>query len=127
MRIRETCSAGNLTYIEAERAVLETDHADVGAAVARHWEFPESLVSAIERHHDPDPAPEPLLDVVHVANAVAKLVGVGLGSEQMNMKASSQASRRLGLSAPALEALCADVAGGLAKAEEVWRSTSDGA
>ncbi len=119
-RIRETAASGGRTYLEAERSVLGTDHAEVGGAVARHWEFPPPIVAAIERHHDPDAEPDPVLDAVHIANAVAKLAGIGLGSEQMNMAASSQAAGRLGLSASGLESLCAAVLDELNRTEELW-------
>ena len=112
---------GSLSYVEAERRVLGTGHPEVGGAMARQWGFPEPLVLAVERHHEPNAQPDPLLDVVHVANAVAKLIGVGLGREQMNMNVSSEAARRLGISQQSLESLCASVLDGLDKAEETWR------
>ena len=96
-------------YIEAERMVLGTDHAAVGGMAAKHWQFPQNLVNAIERHHEPDIDPNALQDAVHVANIVAKTLGIGLGSEQMNMEASADAPARLGLSSASMEALCAAV------------------
>jgi putative nucleotidyltransferase with HDIG domain len=38
---------------EAESAVLGIDHAAVGAYLARHWKLPDSVVLAIEMHHNP--------------------------------------------------------------------------
>ncbi len=119
-RIRETAATGGMTYLEAERLVLGTDHAEVGGAVARYWEFPPEIITAIERHHDPDAEPGPVLDAVHIANAVAKLNGIGLGCEQMNMTASSEAAGRLGLSSSGLESLCATVMDELTRKEELW-------
>jgi putative nucleotidyltransferase with HDIG domain len=119
-QVRELARVEKLCYLEAERRVIGTDHAQVGGAVARHWQFPAQIVDAVERHHDPDAQPEPVLDAVHIANAVAKLIGIGLGSEQMNMKASSEAATRLGLSSSGLESLCATVMDELAKTEELW-------
>lgn len=66
--------------VDAERAVMGIDHADVGALVARHWRLPEPIVHAIGRHHDPEPdsgtAPVPttvqeLTDTLHLADACA--------------------------------------------------------
>ena len=126
IRISVMIESLNFTYLEAEREVLGTDQAEVGCAIARHWHFPEQLVTAIERHHDPDAQPDPVLDTVHVANVVAKLIGVGLGSEQMNMKVSAAAPRRLGITRSGLESLCAMVKEKLAEAEELYGSFSDG-
>jgi putative nucleotidyltransferase with HDIG domain len=120
-QITKTAETKHVTYIEAERLVLGTDHAEAGAAIARHWRFPSDIVNAIEHHHDPDQTVHRVLDAVHIANAVAKLIGVGLGSEQMNMKASSQAAARLGLSSGGLESLCATVRTELARTEALWK------
>jgi putative nucleotidyltransferase with HDIG domain len=120
-QIRQLIDEEKLTYIEAEFKVLGTDHAKVGGQVARHWKFPETLVRAIELHHDPDASPDPVLDSVHLSNLVAKLIGEGLGTEQMNMRASSEAAHRLGLSSSGLESLCAHVQTELQKAESAWK------
>lgn len=115
-----------MLFVDAERRLFKTDHAQVGGAVARHWGFPDDLVQAIELHHDPDAEPNPVLDTVHVANLVAKMIGVGLGTEQMHLKASAEAPKRLGLRQGDLEGLCASVLDELAKAEEMYGSEDDG-
>ncbi|HSV53644.1 MAG TPA: HDOD domain-containing protein [Burkholderiaceae bacterium] len=58
--------------LEAERAVLGTDHAQVGGLIAEHWRFAPAFVEAIAEHHDPKPAAAARLsDVVHVADNMA--------------------------------------------------------
>lgn len=42
--------------LDAERAILGIDHADLGARMAQRWNFPESLVLAIRFHHAPERA-----------------------------------------------------------------------
>lgn len=118
--IKAVIERERVTYVEAELRVLGTDHAKVGGAVGRHWKFPELLVQAIENHHDPDAAPNPVQDAVHIANTVAKIIGVGLGNSEMNMRVSEDAARRLGLASSGLESLCALVQMELAKAESMW-------
>ena len=44
----------DLSDAEIER--FGWDHADVGAAMCRAWEFPPNLVDAVAEHHDPEPA-----------------------------------------------------------------------
>ncbi|MDP1902119.1 MAG: HDOD domain-containing protein [Rubrivivax sp.] len=61
--------------LDAERALLGLDHAEVGGMVARHWCLPEEMVDAIRRHHRP-PLPAQagattwLVDTVHLADAM---------------------------------------------------------
>lgn len=66
--------------LAAERTVFETDHAVVGEALAEHWHLPLSLRSAIGGHHAPD-ASGGLTAIVHVANFVSNLKGIGSGGD----------------------------------------------
>ena len=63
--------------ITAERHVLGTDHAQVGALIAEHWRFAPAIVDAIGRHHaPPEDGSASLLDVVHVADNIAHALDV---------------------------------------------------
>lgn len=87
------------TFVEAERALFGTDHAEVGAAVAVEWKFPPEVAHAIAHHHDARIAePTPVLDAVVTANFVAKSIGAGLGAEGFNLAFDEAAAKRLGLS-----------------------------
>lgn len=75
-----------VSFTDAERATLGFDHAQVGAALARKWKLPEEVVRAIETHHappPPGPGHDPLLDVVHAADAVCRWAGLGVGIDGM--------------------------------------------
>ncbi|MBU0508581.1 HDOD domain-containing protein [bacterium] len=113
--ITELEQNGRLPYVEAERTILGFDHAQVGGVIARRWNFPDVLVEAIAHHHHPHhphlgDGDHTALDAVHIGNTVAKIIGIGIGSEEMNMLADSRAARGLGLTPTTLEALCAAVA-----------------
>jgi putative nucleotidyltransferase with HDIG domain len=110
-----------MSYVEAERAVMHTDHAEVGAAIAREWKLPEVLSEAIANHHAPDQAAAPLSDVIHVGNAVAKLIGQNLGSEHMYLQVSTAAANRLGLNEDNVQILCAMVKEQLEVTRQTWK------
>lgn len=106
------------TFVAAERAVLGTDHAEVGAAMAEHWKFPAAITQAIARHHDgPDAPADPVLDTVMVANVVAKTVEAGLGAEGLNFAVDRAAYRRLGLDFAAFGRICLATEAGLRQLE----------
>jgi diguanylate cyclase (GGDEF)-like protein len=44
----------------AEREVLDTDHTEIGAALAEYWKLPPILVAPIRYHEDADNGPEEL-------------------------------------------------------------------
>jgi len=73
------------SFLEAERIVLGFDHGQVGGKVAEKWNFPSELVEAIEYHHTPEKSKEnpKLVSIVHVADAITMMMGVGLGVDGM--------------------------------------------
>jgi putative nucleotidyltransferase with HDIG domain len=103
------CKEKGIAFVEAEREVLGCDHAEVGAAMARKWDFPQDIVLAIEQHHQVLPGGKGLiLDAVMLANYAAKSLGIGLGAEGLNMPMDfSGICRRLGLSIDGFERACA--------------------
>ncbi len=75
---------------DAERQVLETDHAEIGSAILDLWKFPSAITTAVGRHHDlprlderMDPQLEKLCRIVHVADLLSKALGEGNGGDQV--------------------------------------------
>ena len=110
--ILSICTEKQVTFVEAERELFGCDHAEVGAAVARKWSFPEPITQVIERHHQvPVVEATPMLDAVMLANLAAKTIGVGLGLEGLNLRIEYSGSRdRLGLTVEGFERACAQTA-----------------
>ncbi|MDJ0808631.1 MAG: HDOD domain-containing protein [Desulfobacterales bacterium] len=101
-------AAGNSVSFEiAEKEVLGTDHAEVGARILEHWALPDALVHAVRWHHNPENAEEvhPSTDIVHVANMLCLMLGIGVGREGLQYQPSPVVTRRLGLKPFHLEKL----------------------
>ncbi len=94
-----------LGFLEAEAMVLGTTHAEIGAEVLSSWALPETMVQAVRWHHAPESAgrPDPMLDIVHVANMLCLMLGIGVGREGQHRLPSPAVTRRLGLSPAHLE------------------------
>ena len=59
--------------LDAERAVLATDHVVVGQALAVQWNFSEVIQNAISGHHEPDSfGSGSIASIVHVANSIVQ-------------------------------------------------------
>jgi HD-like signal output (HDOD) protein len=59
-----------------ERFSFGLHHAEIGAMIAKKWNFPEQLVQGIRFHHDPLMSPQQYKDIVqcvYLANAVCDL------------------------------------------------------
>jgi putative nucleotidyltransferase with HDIG domain len=101
----EMALAQGLPFETAESIVLGTDHAAVGAEVLSKWSLPAGIVHAVRWHHVPEKAArvDPMLDVVHVANVLCLMIGIGVGREGLQHEPSSVVTRRLGLGNTHLE------------------------
>jgi putative nucleotidyltransferase with HDIG domain len=58
--------------VEAERAALGVDHAQLGAMMARQWQLPEDMQDAIARHHQLEAGLDGLAHVVAAGNVLAQ-------------------------------------------------------
>ncbi len=94
-----------ISFEIAEHMVLGTNHAEIGAQILKNWSFPPELVNAVRWHHDPDSAgkTDTLIDIVHVANILCLMIGIGVGREGLCYKPSPLATKRLGLRTNDLE------------------------
>ncbi len=62
---------------EAERRVIGTDHAEVGAMLCERWQLPPELASATRDHHAMAGEPSLMRDTVFVANQLIKRLRFG--------------------------------------------------
>lgn len=85
-------SAGEgLSSIEAEREVLGTDHAEVGACLLHIWRLPDWIVEAIAHHHKPALEPSPQLSAItHLVNRIAHLAEAEPDSEAYAFKSNER-------------------------------------
>ncbi|NTV11345.1 MAG: HDOD domain-containing protein [Zoogloea sp.] len=69
--VSDESQAAGVPMFLVERTLLGYDHATLGAALARRWNFPAEVVTAIGFHHAPDEGePTVLSDLVHYANVL---------------------------------------------------------
>jgi putative nucleotidyltransferase with HDIG domain len=89
----------HIPFIDAEVQVLGFDHALVGSMLVEKWGLPDPFRCAVAHHHSPNTLAEPkyqsLVDVVHVANAMCLMLGVGLGADGLQSYLYPEALERL--------------------------------
>ena len=95
----------DVPFEQVERSIFGIDHAEIGANILKRWSFPSSMISAVRWHHDPDGAPKTshLIDVVHVADVLCLMSGIGVGREGLQYQPSPTACERIGLTEALLE------------------------
>ncbi|MFQ5962814.1 MAG: HDOD domain-containing protein [Candidatus Scalinduaceae bacterium] len=67
----------------AEKEILGFDHPQIGGKIVEKWNLPPILVEAVQYHHQPDKAEinKTLTYIVHLADAISDMLGIGLGSD----------------------------------------------
>lgn len=66
--------------IEIENALLEMNHAEIGAELARIWDLPETIVAVLRYHHDSENEEaalgQPLVTIVSLAEKILTSFGI---------------------------------------------------
>ncbi len=87
-RITRICKEKGIPAKLLEDFSVGLNHAEVGALIAKKWNFPEQLVSAIRYHHDPTQAPPEHRDIaacVYLANIICNIERERVGFEQIQL------------------------------------------
>ena len=95
----ETAVSEGIAFERAETIVLGTNHADTGAQILTNWSLPTEIVDTVQWHHVPENADQTstMLDIVHVANFMSMMIGVGIGRDGLQHQPSVEVTERLGL------------------------------
>ncbi|MFZ6675530.1 HDOD domain-containing protein [Undibacterium sp. Xuan67W] len=98
-----------LTQIDAEQHLLEVDHAQVGEALAKEWQFSDAMIKAIAGHHKPDtPGLGFLATIVHVGDGIAHALRISTTPDHTAPEISGQSWESLGLSQETLQQVLAE-------------------
>ena len=100
----------NLSFRELEEKIIGFDHATVGGYITQQWNLPKELVEVITNHHTPERAQHhpQLTAVVHIANALANLLGVSEAVDSFLNPVQEQTLSLLNLTEHDLELIMAE-------------------
>ena len=103
-------SDGQSTFLDAEKKVLDLDHAEVASEVCKTWNIPKPLTVAIRYHHNPSRSGDSKLAyIIHVADAIAMMTNLGLGIDGNLYQIDDNAMEFLGLQENVLNDIMGEV------------------
>ncbi len=110
-KITDIVQQKKVSRIQAERAVLGLDHAEVGGWLAKSWNLPNKLVEPIASHHDPRLAKEEQLPaaIIHFSNILIRCLGYGHAGDVWVPPLSNRAWRLLELTPSDLDTIIEEV------------------
>ena len=117
----ETAVSQGISFEMAEKIVLGTNHADIGAHILTNWALPSEIVNAVQFHHAPEGSQQnsTMLDIVHVANFMSMMIGIGIGRDGLQHQPSIEVTERLGLEPHHLEKVASQTAQWVQELSEV--------
>jgi len=94
-----------IPFEQAEKRIHGIDHAEVGACLLEAWKLPGCLLDVVRYHHRPeDISGDPQVAyLVHIADAICMMGGVGASLDTLNYMPSPQAMSSLGIGTSFLE------------------------
>jgi HD-like signal output (HDOD) protein len=113
-----------LSFIEAEKACLDVDHAAIGGMIARQWHFSPKMIFMIENHHltTPEAHQDPPTTMLYLADMVAMMVGTGTGVDHLQDSVHEDSFKAFGLSEEELRVLMQMYQGYLRGAESFYEA-----
>jgi len=90
-RVIDYARENKTRIIDAERRMLNTDHAMIGKILCDIWDLPESLCMVILYHHDPEEisgGDRSLARLVHMGDYMCRRAEIGETGDTMTMKPS---------------------------------------
>jgi len=91
----------------SERETYGSDHATIGAMLAKHWGFPPELVAVIRRHHDALNSNLPLVAAVSMADAFTRSAHIGYDGDRSLVSEVERLQAQLNMDEEEFEAMLA--------------------
>ncbi|MBF0228715.1 MAG: HDOD domain-containing protein [Desulfamplus sp.] len=122
-KIQNLIEQDGYSFIEAEKKIIGTDHAEIGAMIAKIWKFSPKMVNIIRHHHLPDVAIDSGIEIaiVYLADCICMMMGVGIGSDGLSYRFHDDIIRKLSITPDDIAKIIADFTINMQKVEALLR------
>jgi putative nucleotidyltransferase with HDIG domain len=114
------------SFTDVERRVLGFDHQDVGAHMAKSWNLPKPLISAMQHHHRPfssEDSPE-IVCCVHIADYLSRALCLGIGGDSGSYQFKEECIPTLNISYRDIDSIADETLNRFEKQEKIFRTLS---
>jgi len=107
--IEKAVNEKNITFREAEKLIIGIDHAELGAMIAKKWNFSGKMVGIIGNHHLGSGWKEDDMELaaVYVADTLCMIMGIGVGSDGLAYRFHPKVMEKLDFSDTDLQMMMA--------------------
>jgi putative nucleotidyltransferase with HDIG domain len=116
-------SSQNISFRQAEKAVIGIDHAELGRIVARKWHFSQRMEEMIGNHHLDDHWDEDDVEmsVIYLADTLCMMMGIGVGSDGLAYRFHRKVVEKLELTEKDLQIIMASFGEKMKEVEDLVR------
>jgi len=115
----EFMADGQQSFLSAEKQILGFDHSEIASEVCKSWRVPQTLTTAIRYHHYPSRSHgDTLTYIVHMADTIAMMTGLGLGIDGLLYQMDHKAMEFVGLQEEDISNIMDEVADSVEKIAE---------
>lgn len=118
-KIQVLIDQNGYSFIEAEKKIIGTDHAEIGAMIAKIWKFSPKMVKIIRHHHLSDAAMGKNIDIaiVYLSDCICMMMGLGLGVEGLSYRFHDKIIKELAMTPNDIAKIIADFTFNMHKVE----------
>ena len=126
-RVLTLAQTRNLSFFEAEKIILETNHAEIGKYIMKQWKLPDALTKTIYYHHTPvmDKKKFSFSDIILISDNYCKANGIGFGGDNNISPFYNMLKKKYGLTDKYLEGVTDRIKEEVEKFSEVIRGNKD--
>ena len=118
----EFMADGQESFLTAEKEILGFDHAEIAFEICKGWNVPEDMTIGIRYHHHPSwSEANTLSSILHVADGIAMMSGLGTGIDALSYTIDHGAMELLGLESQALSKIMTQVVASVQKTMEEFQ------
>jgi HD-like signal output (HDOD) protein len=120
IKVMDKVNADDCLFRDAEKAVLDFDHSELGALLLERWNLPHKLVDAVRYCYRPSEAEEnlELAAVTHFGHVLSRSLCVGSAGDARVTPLDQAAFERLGIPWDRVDMLMGKITAELANADE---------
>jgi putative nucleotidyltransferase with HDIG domain len=120
-KIKYLVEEKQFSFREAEKKILGIDHAELGAMIAKMWNFSPKMVNIIKHHHlsDKTMVKEKEVLAVYLADCICMMMGQGVGADGLSYRFKNEAMKELNISADDVSLIIAEFGIGIHEVEEL--------
>jgi putative nucleotidyltransferase with HDIG domain len=126
-KIRDLVDTKKISFLDAERELFNTDHAEIGGKILKIWNFSDTMVSAVSKHHTPMTEDDTdLVNIIRLADSLSIMVGYGTSVDGLAYNGYSETCKLYGFNNTIIDSILSEAVEEIKKVESEYEIAGEG-